>query len=98
MRLVDQYPMRQPRTVADHCDLRKNVSEVIELFQMRKLRQVKDDAAVRIPQQPRQLMRLGRRIIAAGHQHPGQPLQAGIIAFRVNDAQTVAMQDQLLTH
>ncbi|MEZ5287891.1 MAG: hypothetical protein R2712_24445 [Vicinamibacterales bacterium] len=63
---------------------------------MRRPAQIDDDADVRILQRPRQLARGGQGILSAEDDHAGQAAERQEVAFRVDGAEAVALEDELL--
>src|SRR6185436_6638376 len=62
---------------------------------MRDLREIDDDADVRMPERAHELSRSWRRLVAAKPQDVWQRFQRPVIAFRIDDAEAIALQDQL---
>ena len=71
-------------------------ADVAQLFVVRQTRQVDDDAAVRIPEGPQQLARRRRSVFATEHGHARQAFERAVVPFRVDDADAIAVQNQLL--
>ena len=96
VRLVHDDAVRQTGLTPHDVQRRQHGADVFDLLVVRQVRQVDDDAAIRIAKGAQQLTRRRRRILAAEHRDTGQRLERPVVAFRIDDAHAVAVQDQLL--
>ena len=96
MGFVEHDLVGQPRLAPHGRERRQELAQVVVFFLTRQLGQVDDDAGVRIAQRLGQLAHARRRIAAAQHHDARQRFERQIVTLRINDAQAIALQDQLL--
>ena len=88
--------MRQAGPAPQHVQRRQTASDVSHLFIVRQTREVNDHAAVRIAKRAQQLAWRRRSIFASEHGHAGQAFERAVVAFRIDGAHAIAVQNQLL--
>ena len=97
VRLVDHDAVWKAGLAPHHVERGQHGADVFDLLIVRPMRQVDYHASIRIPQRAKQLSRRWWRILATEHGNTRQRLERPVVAFRIDDADAIAVQDQLLT-
>jgi hypothetical protein len=92
---VEQNLVRQSGFAPERHELRQQRAHVLDLFAVRYFREIDDRADVRMPQRPRQLASVRRRIVAGERDDARQRLERSIVAFGIDDADAIALQNEL---
>ena len=96
VRLIDEDAVWQTGATTHDIERRQHRADVVDLRTLLHARQVDDDAAIGIAQGAQQLPRGWRRILPAEDGDPRQRLERSVVAFGIDDAHAVPVQNQLL--
>jgi hypothetical protein len=96
MRFVEHNAVREACPAPQDVQRWQHGTNVFELLVVRPVREVDHDAAIRIPECAEQFPRCGRGILTSEYCDARQAFQRAIVAFRIDDADAVTVQDQLL--
>jgi len=96
VRFVDKDLVRQPDGATQRHEHLKQCLYVLTFFGVRDFREVDDDADVRVAERAHEFTRLRRWVIAAEGDDTRKRFERAIVAFRIDDAEAVALQNRLL--
>jgi len=96
MGFVEDDPVRKSGPLPQRVQDRQRAADVFDLLVELPVRQVDDETAIGITQRPHQLAWRRRRFLAAEDRHAGQRFERSIVALRIDHADAVAVQNELL--
>ena len=96
VRFVEQNAMRKAGPASEHVQGRQDGANILQLFVVRQTRKVDHHAAIGIPEGAQQFAGRGRRVFASEDGHPGQAFERAVVPFRIDGADAVPMENQLL--
>ena len=95
MRFVEEDLVGESGAPAQRVEQRQHRSQVLAASMVRHVRQIDDHAEAGMAERACELPRARRRILSAERDDAGQVAERLIVPLGIDDAQAVALQDQL---